>query len=302
MNTTRISSIGRWLLACWCVAGFVVACSGSASTLATPTAIATIAPPAAPTMETQRTETEPTSEPPATPEVAVINVGVNAQFKPFVYYDEEDRLAGFDVDLVNALAQAGQFEFGFVDLAFEELLSAVENGEVDAAISAITITPERQERIDFTEPYFGQSQDTVSYFSGGQGLAVGIDNTNITGTTALTPETIIGVKTGTTGAAFVASETPAQAVEFPEAEPALEALSNGEVDAVVLDVPVIVHYIKSHPDAGVKLAGPPMTEEQYGIAVTKAKPEVLALLNQALAQIREDGTYDAIYQKWFGAP
>jgi polar amino acid transport system substrate-binding protein len=302
MNATRISSIGQWLLVCWCVAGFVVACSGSASTPATPTAIATIAPLAAPTMETQSAEAEPTSEPPATPEVAVINVGVNAQFKPFVYYDEEDRLAGFDVDLVNALAQAGQFEFGFVDLAFEELLNAVENGEIDAAISAITITPERQERIDFTEPYFGQSQDTVSYFSGGQGLAVRTDNVTITGTATLSAETIIGVKTGTTGAAFVAAETPAQAVEFPEAEPALNALSDGEVDAVVLDVPVIVNFIKTYPDAGIKLAGRPITEEEYGIAVTKAKPEVLALLNQALAQIREDGTYDAIYQKWFGAP
>ena len=74
------------------------------------------------------------------------------------------------------------------------------------------------------------------------------------------------------------------------------------MDAVVVDIPVIAEYIKAHPEAAIKLTGGPVTEEAYGIAVSKAKPELVQLLNAALAQVRADGTYDRIFQKWFAAP
>ena len=229
-------------------------------------------------------------------------MGVNAKFKPFVYLDEAGRLTGFDIDLMNALAQAGGFEFGVVDLPFDQLLSDVESGQIDAAISAITVTDERRQRFDFTEPYFGQEQATMSYYTGGQGLAVRTAVTNILGLGDITPEMTIGVKEGTTGASFVAEQSKAKVMTFPEAEPAFQALAEGKVDAVVIDIPVIANYIRSTPNAGIKLAGPPLTQEQYAIAVTKAKPEVLALLNDALAKIHENGAYDAVVQKWFGTP
>lgn len=280
-------------LAILLVGALLIACGASEPTPTPPPPTPTVAPTEAPTEA-------PVSEP-ATPAVAAITVGVNAQFKPFVFSDESGRLAGFDIELMNALAQTGQFELGFVDRPFDELLDAVANGEIDAAISAITITPQRQEKVDFTEPYFGQGQ-AVAYFSGGQGLAVGADNATITGVDALTADHKVGAKQGTTGADYVQNETAAQLVTFPEAEPALAALAAGEVDAVVLDVPVIVNYIKANAPSGVKLAGPPITQEQYGIAVSKAKPEVLAMLNAGLEQLRTNGAYDAIYQRWFGAP
>ena len=76
----------------------------------------------------------------------------------------------------------------------------------------------------------------------------------------------------------------------------------GEVDAVVLDVPVIVNYIKNNPAAGIKLTGHPITEEQYAIAVNPARPAIVTMLNTALATIHANGEYDAIFQRWFGAP
>jgi len=280
----------------------MVACGGSANAPASPTAepTATPTPPVAtPTPSGEAaviTATTPISA------VTAITVGVNAEFKPFVYMDEAGRLTGFDIDLMNALGKAGGFEFGFVNLPFEELLSEVESGKIDAAISAITVNDERKARFAFTDPYFGAGQAVVSYFSGGQGLAVRTDNMTITGTASLLPTMTVGVKEGTTGATFVGDNIKSKAVTFPEAEPALAALAAGKVDAVVVDLPVIVSYIKTHANSGIKLAGPPLTEEQYAIAVNQGKPEVLALLNTALAKVRADGTYDAIFQKWFGAP
>lgn len=295
-----IAKLGRWFLLL-SLMGAIVACGGSAPA-PTPTSVALAEATATPTpAEAPPPQTAGDADEPA-PLVAAMTVGVNAQFKPFVYFDETGRLAGFDIDLMNALAEAGQFEMGFVDLPFEELLDAVASGEIDAAISAITVTDERQTLVDFSDVYFGAGQALVSYFSAGQGMAVRTENMAITGVDALTAETRVAVKEGTTGAVFVENETPALVASFPEAQPAIEALVNGEVDAVVVDIPVVVNYIKEHPTAGIKLAGGPITEESYAIAVNKGESEVLAVLNEMLAQLRENGVYDAIFQKWFGSP
>jgi ABC-type amino acid transport substrate-binding protein len=123
----------------------------------------------------------------------------------------------------------------------------------------------------------------------------------ITGAASLTTTTKIGVKSGTTGAAYVPAETPAQAVEFPEAADAFAALEKGDVDAVVIDIPIIADYIKTHPGT-IMLAGGPLTEEAYAIAVSKDRPEIVSLLDDAVAKLRADGTYQILFQKWFGMP
>ncbi len=299
MIARRNAHLGWWLLLIGLV-GLLAACGGGNSAPAEPTVVAEVATATnAPAVEPTLIISTPVTV--TTPSLTAISVGVNAQFKPFAYHDEQDRLAGFDIELIDALANAGNFEVGFVDLPFDELLTQVESGELDAAISAITITPERQAQVNFSEPYFGQGQAAVSYFSGGQGMAVRLDNMAITGTLSLSETARVGVKSGTTGA-VLAAETPAEIVEFPEAEPALVALAAGDVDAIILDVPVIVNYIKTNPTAGIKLAGRPLTEEHYGIAVSKDNPAALEAINAALVQIQADGTFDAIMQKWFGSP
>jgi glutamine transport system substrate-binding protein len=231
----------------------------------------------------------------------VITVGVNPAFRPFIFV-EDGKGAGFDVELLNAMAAAKDFEVAYVITPFDEIFNGLEMGKFDAAISAITITDERAQRVDFTEPYFTTGQAALSFYSPGQGLAVRADNTTLTGTASLTADVTVGVKSGTTGAQFVAEQTDARPAVFPEADPALQALADGQVDAVVIDIPVVAEFIKAHPEAGIKLAGGPITEEAYGIAVSKANPELLQLLNGALAQVRADGAYDRIFKKWFAAP
>lgn len=232
----------------------------------------------------------------------VVTIGVNAQFEPFVFLDQNGTLAGFDIDIMNALNAELDFEVAYVNTSFDELFTGLESGDIDAAISAISVTDARRERVDFTEPYFASGLSPVSYFSAGQALATRTDNTTITGVDSLTDATKLGVKHGTTGADYAAANTAAEVVEYDESTPLLQALVNGDVDAVILDTPVIIRFIKSNPGASIKLTGGPITEEVYAIAVGKERPLVLEGLNEGLRMIQEDGVYDAIYTKWFGTP
>lgn len=266
-----------------------------------------------PTVAARDVELEaPTLEPTDTPVDEVIETqeltlmqvhfGVNAAFEPFVFKDEQGVIVGFDIDLLNALSQAGNFEFAYSDLPFEELLSEVELGELDAAISAITATEERAQRVNFSDVYFHSGQAPVSYLSPGQGLAVHVDETTISNKDSLTASVTVGVKADTTGAAFVAEETEAEAVTFPEAADALHALSDETVDAVVVDIPVIVRFIQNNPDASIRISGAPLTDEFYAIAVNPARTDLLERINTALATIQADGRYEQIFEKWFGSP
>ncbi len=251
---------------------------------ATPTAAPTVAPP-----------------PPLESAPSVITVGIDPGFEPFVF-TQEGRLAGFDVDLLNAMAAEAGFEVAFVVSAFDEIFDGLQQGRYDAAISAITVTEARQRRVDFTAPYFESGKAPVSFYNPGQGIAIRTDTMTITGTESLVEGLRVGVKRGTTGAAFAEENISAEIVPFAESEPAIEALAAGELDAVIVDIPVIVGYIRNNPEAGIRITGGPVTEEAYAIAVSKDKPAVRALLDTALVKVKESGAYDQIYNRWFGAP
>jgi ABC-type amino acid transport substrate-binding protein len=263
---------------------------------AEPTASPTEAAPASAAPES--TETEAVS---AVSAPAIITVGIDPGFEPFVFI-QEDRLAGFDIELLNAMAAEGDFEVAYVVAPFDEIFTGLQEGGFDAAISAITVTDERRSLVDFTAPYFESGKAPVSFYNPGQGIAIRTDNTTITGTESLTADVRVGVKRGTTGAAFARENTTAELVEFAESEPAIQALTAGELDAVIVDISVIVGHIRNNPDAGIRITGGPVTEEAYAIAVSKARPDVLTLLDAALVKVQESGAYDQLYNRWFGTP
>lgn len=246
------------------------------------------------------TETDTTSE--SVESVPTIVVGTAAEFKPFEYIDEDGNLVGFDIDLMNAMAQAGGFEVAFVNTTFDGLLVALANGEYDAAIAAITITEERSQAVNFTDAYMQPGQGLVSYLDSGQGIAVRTDNTTINGPDSLAAGMPVGVQLGTTGDLYVTDNTDVDVQRFQEAPLALQALANGDVEAVVTDIVVIADFVKGNPEAGIRLAGGSFTAEEYAIAVNPDRPEVLSMLNDALARVRADGTYDQIFNEWFGTP
>jgi len=234
--------------------------------------------------------------------IAALAVGVNAALDPFELIDEAGNLVGFDIDLMNALAQAASIEVSFVTMDFDQLLPAVVNGDIDVAISAISRTAEREAVVAFTDPYFTSDQSPISFFGGGQGLAVRTETTNLQTLADLTETVTIGVKSGTTGDAFVVENTPAQIVRYDEAPAALTALANGEVAAVVTDISVIAEFVMDNPTLDVQLMGTPLTIEEYAIAVNSDRIDLLQLLNAGLAKLRNDGTYDLIFDKWFTLP
>ena len=287
----RVAVLGMLLLV-------LAACGGAPAPTATPVPPT---PTPAPTSEpTAIVATETPTAAPA-PQIAVITVGIDPSFEPFVF-TQDGKLAGLDVELLNAMAAEGDFEVAYVVSSFNEIFDGLQSGKYDAAISAITVTEDRKQRVDFTAPYFESGKAPVSFYNPGQGIAIRTDNTTITGPESLVAGVRVGVKQGTTGAAFAAENTAAEIVEFADAPEAIAALVAGEVDAVIVDIPVIVDYIKRNPTAGIRITGGPVTEESYVIAVSKEKPAVLALLDAALVKVQESGAYDQIYNRWFGAP
>jgi ABC-type amino acid transport substrate-binding protein len=157
-----------------------------------------------------------------------IRVGSDIDFAPFEFI-EDGEPRGFDVDLMNEIGERLGLEVEFVNTGFDGIFSQLAIGEFDAIISAITITEERRQTIEFSEPYFAANQ----------GLAT-LEGSDITSVDDLGSETRLGVQAATTGAEYAASTfTDVEIVEFPTSPAAFAALESGQIDAVFIDLPVI---------------------------------------------------------------
>ncbi|WP_228021693.1 basic amino acid ABC transporter substrate-binding protein [Vasconcelosia minhoensis] len=229
---------------------------------------------------------------PATAETAsgdTWTVGTEPAFPPFESQDADGELEGFDIDIMRAIGEQAGAEVEFSSLPFDGLIPALQNGSVDAAISAMTITEERAQTVDFSRPYF----------KAGLAIAVEEENTEIQSFEDLQNKRI-AVQLGTTGAEEATKIEGAEISQFDSAPLALQELANGNVDAVINDAPVTLDAINSGNISGLKVVGELLTEEYYGIALPQGSENVEAV-NAALGEIIENGTYAEIYQKWFGS-
>ena len=227
----------------------------------------------------------------------VLKVGTNAEFAPFEYVNEEDgtTIEGFDIDLINAIAADQGMTVEMENLEFDGLVMALQNGSIDAAIAGMSVTPERVEQVDFTE----------TYYDAGLNIAVAIDDDSIASEEDLAGK-VVTAQQGTTGADKAMELKDAGVVAdvklLANINVCMMALANGEVDAVIMDIPVNNKYVAAHPDE-VKIAAEFVVEEpeQFAIAVAKGNTELLEKLDAGLANVKEDGTYDALIDKYFGA-
>lgn len=222
----------------------------------------------------------------------VLRVGMNAEFAPFESLNTAGQIEGFDVDLLNAMAQAGGFQVEFNHKPWTGLFPALAAGDIDIVASGVTITDERKQTMDFTEPYYQINQVVL--------VAPG---KNVQSIEDLKKLAKVGVVTGNTGdfAAQKIFGATSQAVARFETVPLLiKEVESGGVDAAISDSAVVAHYVKNNEGKGFSMIQvPDFTVENYGIAVRKGDTETLNMLNNALKTIRENGEYAKIESKYF---
>lgn len=230
----------------------------------------------------------------AAPAKKVYVVGTDAAYAPFESQNEKAEIVGFDIDVVKAVADKAGLEVKFVNTPWEGIFNTLQQGDRDLLVSAITITDERKQSMDFTAPYFDAQQ--LIAVKGNSKVAKFDDLKKLK----------VGVQTGTTGDEAVSKllgKTNTNIKRFESTPLALKELEAGGVDAVVADNGVVINYLANNTTAKFKaVADKSFQPEQYGIAVKKGNTELLEKLNKGLADIKADGTYDKIFAKYFGAP
>ncbi len=214
-----------------------------------------------------------------------LTVCTNPPYQPFEFTDEAGDVVGLDIDLVGEVAT----DLGVAPEIVISPFVGIESGQLletdacDVVASAITITEERQEKIDFSEPYFDADQGLL--------VPEGSDLTDVESLAGAT----VAVQQATTGETW-AEENGLSVVQFEDLGLQVAALETGQVDAVVNDVAVLGEFV----DEGFEVAANFSTGEQYGLGVKKGNTALLEAVNGTLDRIREDGTYDALYTEWIG--
>lgn len=227
-------------------------------------------------------------------DAVVYKVGTEPTFPPFDTTDDAGNIIGFDMDLIAAIGEDQGFQVTFENLQFDSLIPALQAGNIDIIAAGMNCEDaERREQVDFSTPYY----------ESGLVVAVAADNETITGVDALTPDMKVAAQIGTTGAEAVtelaAEGKIKEAVILNGLDTAMLQLINGDVQAVINDLPVTKAYIEKQPDA-IKIVGDVMNAEAYAIAVQKGNTELLEKINTGMANIQESGKFDEIYNQWFG--
>lgn len=223
-------------------------------------------------------------------EVALVSDGTltvctNPPYEPFEFEGEGGEIVGFDIALIDEIAADLGVTTSVVVTGFDGIQSgaALNSDQCDIVASAITITDERKQNIDFTDPYFDADQGVL--VPAGSAVAAEADLADLT----------VGVQQATTGATWVADQG-ITGVEFEDLGLQIQALRNGQIEAAVNDIAVVAAYA----DAELEVALTIPTGEQYGFGVEKGNTALLEAANATLERVRTDGTYEEIWAEFIG--
>lgn len=221
-----------------------------------------------------------------------LTVCTDAPYEPFEFEDPpgSGEFTGFDMELVREIATRLDMEMEVTVQEFEGIWLAPAAGTCDIVASAMTITEERAESALFSDPYFDADQS----------LLVPTENADEFATLDDLAGGTIGVQSGTTGEDYAEENLPegAETRSFTEEGPIFLALEAGDVDAVLQDLPV--NGFRAVQDENFTVVETYATGEEYGFAAAPDNDELIDAINAALAEIRDDGTYDEIHTEWFG--
>ncbi len=218
-----------------------------------------------------------------------IVVATDATWPPMEYVDEDKNIVGYDIDLMNAIAEKAGLEVEFKNVAWDGIFAGLAAGEYDAVISSVTILPDRAEKYDFSEPYLDAGQIVVT----------GADS-DITGPDDSLSGKTVGAQISTTGAMAIQKMEGVTLKEYDEVGLAFEDLLAGRIDAVVCDTPVAADFALQREEyaAKLKIVGEAFTDEQLGILVQKGNSELLAKINAGLKAVQDAGLDEQIKNDW----
>ncbi|MEM5315980.1 amino acid ABC transporter substrate-binding protein [Paraburkholderia sp. JHI869] len=220
----------------------------------------------------------------------VFRVGTEGTYAPFTYHDETGKLTGFDVDIATAIAQRLGVKPQFIEGKWDGLIAGLDVNRYDAVINEVSITDARKVKYDFSTPYI--STHAV--------LIVRSENTNIHSFDDLKGKKSANTLTSNFGK--LAASHGADVVPVQGFNESIDLLTSGRVDATVNDSLSFLDFQKHKPDAKLKIAAidASSADDQSGVLLRKGNPELVAAVNKALADIKADGTYAKISQKYFG--
>ena len=214
-----------------------------------------------------------------------IRIVTDPTFPPMEFVQNGQR-TGFDIELTEALVADMGKKIEWIDIDFKGLVPAVLSGRADAAVSAIYITPERGEVVDFTDPYYAGGLVVLTKEDSAIKKLSDLDNKRVS------------VQVGTKSVNYLQDNYPrVNRVEVEKNEEMFNLVTINRADAAVTGKPAAKRFAQNHP--GIIVLDEQITTEEYGIAVSKNKPELTKELNQALKNLHENGTYERLVMKWF---
>lgn len=219
-----------------------------------------------------------------------LRVVTDPSFVPFEMMDQKTgEMVGFDMEIIAEVADRAGFDYKLNTMDFNGIIPALQTGNVDIAIAGITITEEREEIVDFSDPYYdsglrilvreGSDMDELSDLEGKK----------------------VGTKIGSTSYDYLMNNLDKDdgVTPYPGSSDMYMALMSRAIDAVFYDAPNVGYFARTKGEGKVMTVGPLYEGQQYGIALVNGS-EWVDDVNDALASMKEDGTYKTIYEKWFG--
>jgi ABC-type amino acid transport/signal transduction systems, periplasmic component/domain len=215
-------------------------------------------------------------------------VATDTAFVPFEF-KQDGKYTGFDIDLWEAIAKEAGLTYQLRPMDFNGIIPGLQTRNLDAALAGITIRDDRKKVIDFSDPYYES------------GLAVMVSSSNNDIKTASDLDgKLVAVKIGTATVDYLKEHVPEAKLKlFPNIDNAFLELATGRVEAVVHDTPNLQYFANTAGKGQVKVVGSLRSGDFYGIAFPKGS-ELVPVVNKALATLKQNGQYDAIYEKWFG--
>ena len=218
-----------------------------------------------------------------------LHMSTNAAFPPYEMMNDAGDYIGIDVEVANAIAQKLGLELVVDDMDFDAALMAVQQGQSDIAMAGITVKPERAEVMDFS----------VTYAKGVQVVIVK-EGSPIASVDDLADADLIGTQRGTTGYSYCIDDYGDDHVTaYDNGATAVQALLNNQVDAVVIDNEPAKAFVAANE--GLTILDTAYADEDYAIAVQKGNTQLLDAVNQAIAELQADGTFQAIVDKYIKA-